>query len=55
MSFVDVGQVVEALQTGAGILWKAFWALVFGYAVSAGIQVLVSREQLAEALGDRGQ
>lgn len=44
----------DALLTGAGILWKALWALVFGYLVSAGIQVLVTREQMARALGERG-
>lgn len=36
------------------MLWKAAWALIFGYIVSAGIQVLVTREQMARALGDRG-
>ncbi|MXP65295.1 transporter, partial [Roseomonas sp. M0104] len=47
-------QVVDALLTGAGMLWKALWALIFGYVISAGIQVTVSREQMARALGDRG-
>lgn len=47
-------QLAEALQTGAGMLWKALWALIFGYIVSAAIQVLVTREQMANALGERG-
>ncbi|WP_299656563.1 permease [uncultured Jannaschia sp.] len=47
-------QVVQAFVTGAGMLWKALWALVFGYIISAGIQVLVTREQMANTLGDRG-
>jgi len=47
-------QVLEALRTGAGMLWKALWALVFGYLISAGIQVLVTREQMARLLGHRG-
>ncbi len=47
-------QVWEALQTGAGILWKALWALIFGYTISAGIQVLITRVQMANALGERG-
>ena len=47
-------QVLQALYTGAGMLWKAFWALVFGYIISAAIQVVVSREQMAKALGKRG-
>lgn len=47
-------RVLEALMTGAGILWKALWALIFGYMISAAIQVLVSRKQMAKALGERG-
>ncbi len=47
-------QIIEALATSAGLLWKTFWALVFGYTISAGIQVLVSRAQMARTLGDRG-
>ncbi|MGQ9371663.1 permease [Azospirillum sp. ST 5-10] len=44
----------EALYTAAGMLWKAAWALIFGYVISAGIQVLVTREQMARLLGRRG-
>ena len=47
-------QIGEALLTSSGILWKALWALIFGYLVSAGIQVLITREQMARALGERG-
>ncbi|WP_137391201.1 permease [Rhodoligotrophos defluvii] len=47
-------QIFEALYTGAGMLWKALWALAFGYTISAGIQVLVSREQMGRVLGARG-
>ena len=46
--------VFEALYTGAGILWKALWALIFGYIISAGIQVLITRAQMARTLGERG-
>jgi uncharacterized membrane protein YraQ (UPF0718 family) len=35
------------------MLWKALWALIFGYVISAGIQVLVTREEMADLLGDR--
>jgi uncharacterized membrane protein YraQ (UPF0718 family) len=41
----------EALYTAAGLFWKAAWALALGYAVSAGIQVFVSRRSAAEHLG----
>ncbi|MBM9595033.1 permease [Roseitranquillus sediminis] len=47
-------QVLQAFTTGAGMLWKALWALIFGYIISAGIQVLVTREQMAKILGERG-
>lgn len=47
-------QIGEALLTSAGMLWKALWALVFGYVISAAIQVLISRKQMAEVLGERG-
>ncbi|HSF24192.1 MAG TPA: permease [Blastocatellia bacterium] len=30
------------------------WALIFGYLISAGIQVLVTRKQMAKVLGERG-
>lgn len=41
-------QVLEAFTTGAGMLWKALWALIFGYIISACIQVLVTQEQMAK-------
>src|SRR3546814_1924411 len=47
-------QALDALLTGAGMLWKALWALIFGYIISAGIHVLVTREQMANVLGERG-
>ncbi|HTV24259.1 MAG TPA: permease [Polyangiaceae bacterium] len=46
--------ILRALTTAAGMLYKAFWALVFGYAVSAAIQVLVTRQQMGRVLGERG-
>jgi uncharacterized membrane protein YraQ (UPF0718 family) len=51
---VVIEQIFEALLMGAGMLWKAFWALVFGYLVSAAIQVFVTRSQMASVLGERG-
>lgn len=47
-------QVGEALYTSAGMLWKALWALSFGYIISAAIQVVVTREQMGRVLGERG-
>lgn len=42
----------EALTTAAGLAWRALWALALGYAVSAVIQVFVSRRQAATHLGE---
>jgi uncharacterized protein len=47
-------QIPHALLIGAGMLWKTLWALIFGYMISAAIQVLVTREQMARTLGERG-
>ncbi|MDZ3836197.1 MAG: permease [Rhodospirillales bacterium] len=47
-------QVFEAAYTSGGMLWKALWALIFGYLISAGIQVLVTKQQMADLLGSRG-
>ncbi|MEH2069689.1 MAG: permease [Nostoc sp.] len=49
-----LNQIGQALLTSAGILWKSFWALVFGYIVSAAIQAIVTRSQMARVLGKRG-
>ena len=46
-----VDPIWEALTIGAGLVSKAFWALAFGHAISAGIQVFLSRRQAAKHLG----
>jgi uncharacterized protein len=49
---VEVVEAVwESVRIGAGLFWKAFWALAFGYAISAGIQVFLSRREAAKHLG----
>ncbi|WP_289792061.1 permease [Chlorogloeopsis sp. ULAP01] len=48
-----LNQIIQALLASAGILWKSFWALVFGYTISAVIQVLVNRSGMARVLGKR--
>lgn len=47
-------QLFEAMQTTGLLIWYTLWAFILGYLVSAGIQVLVTREQMARVLGDRG-
>lgn len=41
----------EAVVTGAGLFWRAAWALALGYAISAAIQVFLSRRSAARRLG----
>ncbi len=44
----------QAVYTGAGLLWAAAWALLFGYAFSAAIQVFVRPQEAADRLGGGG-
>jgi hypothetical protein len=44
----------EAATTGLGFFWKAGWAFVLGYAVSAMIQAFVPRARLTRYMGDPG-
>ncbi len=41
----------DAVATAAGLFWRAAWALALGYAISAAIQVFVSRREAATRLG----
>lgn len=49
-----IESVGTSLYVSAGLFWKAFWALAFGYAFSSLIQVLVPREVIARHLGRPG-
>lgn len=49
-----LGEAARGLAVGAGLFWKALWALALGFAVSALIQVFVSRREAARHLGDTG-
>jgi hypothetical protein len=42
----------DAAVTSVGFFWKAGWAFVLGYLVSACIQVFVPRRKLAQHMGD---
>lgn len=44
----------EAVMTTFGFFWKAGWAFVLGYFVSACIQVFVPKRRLARYMGDAG-
>ena len=49
-----MNQLLEALQTTGMLIWYTLWAFILGYMISAGIQTLVTREQMARVLGERG-
>jgi uncharacterized membrane protein YraQ (UPF0718 family) len=49
-----VASLIEALQTTLSLIWYTLWAFILGYLLSAGIQVLVTRGQMARVLGRRG-
>jgi uncharacterized membrane protein YraQ (UPF0718 family) len=42
----------EAAKTALGFFWKAGWAFVLGYAISAMIQTFVPKKRLTRAMGD---
>jgi len=41
----------EAAKTSVGFFWKAGWAFVLGYAISAMIQAFVPKKRLTEHMG----
>ncbi len=51
-SFLDAWG--EAALTSLGFFWMAMWAFALGYAISAMIQVFVTRERMQRAMGDSG-
>ncbi len=44
----------ESVKTAFGFFWKAGWAFVLGYAISAMIQTFVPKARLTRHMGDRG-
>src|SRR6202050_116270 len=49
-----VASVGEALLMAFGMFWQVGWSLVLGFAISALLQVFVSKERIAAALGRDG-
>src|ERR1700737_1116111 len=47
-----VHALLNALATAFDMLWEVFWPLALGFLLSAIVQVLVSRQSVARALGD---
>ncbi len=42
----------EALRIGFGFLWTAAWAIIMGLTITSLVQVYVSKERMAQVLGD---
>jgi hypothetical protein len=47
-------QIGEAAFTSLGFFWKAGWALVLGYFISAMIEAFVPKQKLVKYMGDSG-
>jgi uncharacterized membrane protein YraQ (UPF0718 family) len=48
-----VGSALAALRIGVGFLWTAAWAIIVGLTITSLVQVYVSKERMADVLGDR--
>ena len=44
----------EALLMAFGMFWQVGWSLVLGFAISAVLQAVVSKESMSRALGHAG-
>lgn len=49
-----IDALVSVLHHAAGMAWKIAWGLVLGFAISAVVQAFVSKEEIAEHLGQFG-
>jgi uncharacterized membrane protein YraQ (UPF0718 family) len=47
-------KLLEALTLSLGMLWQVGWSLVLGFALSAAVQALVSKERMQAVLGREG-
>lgn len=47
-----VYNIVESLRIGFGFLWTASWAIIMGLLITSFVQVYVSKEKMANILGD---
>ncbi|WP_136718372.1 permease [Halorientalis salina] len=44
--------ILESLRIGVGFLWTAAWAIIMGLVITSLVQVYVSKERMAQVLGD---
>src|SRR5947199_1480428 len=46
------GELVQAFSFAFGMFWEILWALILGFALSAAVQALVSKEEMRRLLPD---
>src|SRR6266511_3438096 len=46
------GEILQALSFAFGMFWEILWALILGFALSGGVQALVSKEEMRRLLPD---
>ena len=51
---MSMGWFWTGIYHAIAMLWATFWALVLGFAISAGLQVFVSKERMSQLLGRAG-
>src|SRR5947208_8419177 len=44
--------IADALQFAFGMTWEVLWALILGFALSAAVQAVVSKQQMRRLLPD---
>jgi hypothetical protein len=49
-----ISQIAQALLMAAGMFWQVGWSLVLGFAISAILQAVVSKERMSSTLGKDG-
>jgi len=47
-----VDGILESLRIGVGFLWTAAWAIIMGLVITSLVQVYVSKERMAQILGN---
>ncbi|MDS0283792.1 permease [Haloarcula onubensis] len=52
MQATIIDGVLESLRIGVGFLWTAAWAIIMGLTITSLVQVYVSKERMAQVLGD---
>ena len=52
MQATIIDGVLESLRIGVGFLWTAAWAIIMGLTITSLVQVYVSKERMAQVLGE---